>query len=86
MMAGRIHRFAAREVSERKSLADVTGGADRDRTDDLLSAIQALSQTELQPHAKRARRIARSPRRLQRPRTAETSADTSKVRTRFVVG
>src|ERR1017187_3264600 len=26
------------------------GGADRDRTDDLLSAIQALSQTELQPH------------------------------------
>ena len=26
------------------------GGADRDRTDDLLNAIQALSQTELQPH------------------------------------
>jgi hypothetical protein len=25
------------------------GGADRDRTDDLLNAIQALSQTELQP-------------------------------------
>ena len=25
-------------------------GADRDRTDDLLNAIQALSQTELQPH------------------------------------
>ncbi len=35
------------------------GGADRDRTGDLLSAIQALSQTELQPHARR-RRIARS--------------------------
>ena len=29
---------------------DLIGGADRDRTDDLLSAIQALSQTELQPH------------------------------------
>src|SRR5206468_101924 len=28
------------------------GGADQDRTGDLLSAIQALSQTELQPHAR----------------------------------
>ena len=27
------------------------GGADRDRTGDLLNAIQALSRTELQPHA-----------------------------------
>jgi hypothetical protein len=26
------------------------GGADQDRTGDLLNAIQALSQTELQPH------------------------------------
>jgi hypothetical protein len=26
------------------------GGADADRTRDLLNAIQALSQTELQPH------------------------------------
>jgi hypothetical protein len=26
------------------------GGAERDRTVDLLNAIQALSQTELQPH------------------------------------
>ena len=34
----------------RKMIARI-GGADRDRTDDLLSAIQALSQTELQPHA-----------------------------------
>ncbi len=31
-------------------MMDSIGGADRDRTDDLLSAIQALSQTELQPH------------------------------------
>ena len=29
---------------------DFTGGADADRTRDLLNAIQALSQTELQPH------------------------------------
>ena len=32
------------------SVANKFGGADRDRTDDLLNAIQALSQTELQPH------------------------------------
>ena len=32
-----------------------TGGADRDRTGDLLNAIQALSQTELHPHAGRGR-------------------------------
>ena len=32
------------------SVIEGIGGADRDRTDDLLSAIQALSQTELQPH------------------------------------
>jgi hypothetical protein len=31
-------------------MIDEGGGADQDRTDDLLSAIQALSQTELQPH------------------------------------
>jgi hypothetical protein len=29
---------------------DLIGGADADRTRDLLNAIQALSQTELQPH------------------------------------
>ena len=34
---------------EEEGLFDV-GGANRDRTDDLLNAIQALSQTELQPH------------------------------------
>jgi hypothetical protein len=33
----------------------VIGGAERDRTVDLLNAIQALSQTELQPHAGRGR-------------------------------
>ncbi len=33
----------------RKSLGFI-GGAERDRTADLLNAIQALSQTELQPH------------------------------------
>ena len=32
----------------------ISGGADRDRTDDLLSAIQALSQAELQPHVREA--------------------------------
>jgi len=40
------------------SAEGLIGGADQDRTGDLLSAIQALSQTELQPH-ERARRIAR---------------------------
>jgi hypothetical protein len=30
---------------------DFSGGAERDRTADLLNAIQALSQAELQPHA-----------------------------------
>src|SRR5687768_10305966 len=29
---------------------DLIGGADEDRTHDLLNAIQALSQTELRPH------------------------------------
>src|SRR5579863_3288293 len=31
-------------------MLDFIGGADADRTRDLLNAIQALSQTELQPH------------------------------------
>src|SRR4029077_10275342 len=36
-----------------KSTLDLIGGADADRTRDLLNAIQALSQTELQPHRRR---------------------------------
>ena len=35
-------------------LRDCQCGADQDRTGDLLNAIQALSQTELQPHLERA--------------------------------
>src|ERR1700735_4423061 len=31
-------------------MSKLIGGADADRTRDLLNAIQALSQTELQPH------------------------------------
>ena len=31
-------------------MSEFIGGADADRTRDLLNAIQALSQTELQPH------------------------------------
>jgi hypothetical protein len=37
-------------LSEIRKVLDVIGGAERDRTVDLLNAIQALSQTELQPH------------------------------------
>ena len=37
------------DARSEKSL-DFIGGAERDRTVDLLNAIQALSQTELQPH------------------------------------
>jgi hypothetical protein len=37
-------------LSENQIVADLIGGADADRTRDLLNAIQALSQTELQPH------------------------------------
>jgi hypothetical protein len=36
---------------------DSIGGADADRTRDLLNAIQALSQTELQPHRGKSREI-----------------------------
>jgi hypothetical protein len=36
-----------------KRWRDLIGGADADRTRDLLNAIQALSQTELQPHRRR---------------------------------
>ena len=43
-----------------KVSSEANGGADQDRTGDLLNAIQALSQTELQPHEK-AGRIARAP-------------------------
>jgi hypothetical protein len=35
---------------ETQIVLDFIGGADADRTRDLLNAIQALSQTELQPH------------------------------------
>src|SRR5512135_53439 len=38
------------------------GGADRDRTGDLLNAIQALSQTELQPHAEEGAKDSTAPR------------------------
>ena len=34
-------------------MSKLIGGADADRTRDLLNAIQALSQTELQPHRRR---------------------------------
>src|SRR5271154_6903464 len=37
-------------LSESQIVRDLIGGADADRTRDLLNAIQALSQTELQPH------------------------------------
>ena len=37
-------------MSEKRKVLDFIGGADADRTRDLLNAIQALSQTELQPH------------------------------------
>src|SRR6266481_681129 len=37
-------------MSENRKRLAITGGADADRTRDLLNAIQALSQTELQPH------------------------------------
>ena len=37
-------------LSKTEKALDFTGGAERDRTADLLNAIQALSQTELQPH------------------------------------
>jgi hypothetical protein len=37
-------------LSETEKVLDFVGGAERDRTADLLNAIQALSQTELQPH------------------------------------
>ena len=33
-----------------QKVLEFIGGADADRTRDLLNAIQALSQTELQPH------------------------------------
>ena len=33
----------------------INGGADQDRTGDLLTASQALSRTELQPHLKRSK-------------------------------
>jgi hypothetical protein len=39
-------------MSETHRVTDFIGGADADRTRDLLNAIQALSQTELQPHRK----------------------------------
>src|SRR6476646_4950231 len=42
-------RPAARSINAKFS-GSVIGGAERDRTVDLLNAIQALSQTELQPH------------------------------------
>jgi hypothetical protein len=48
-------------LSETQIVRDLIGGADADRTRDLLNAIQALSQTELQPHRRRdfsANRIA----------------------------
>ena len=51
------HAFSAhhRGLSspENREVLDFTGGADADRTRDLLNAIQALSQTELQPHRRR---------------------------------
>ena len=37
-------------VAKAFQVLDFIGGADADRTRDLLNAIQALSQTELQPH------------------------------------
>src|ERR1700691_5847742 len=37
-------------LHENQIVLDLIGGADADRTRDLLNAIQALSQTELQPH------------------------------------
>ena len=37
-------------ASDNRKELDLIGGADADRTRDLLNAIQALSQTELQPH------------------------------------
>jgi len=37
-------------LSDAQKVLDFIGGADVDRTRDLLNAIQALSQTELQPH------------------------------------
>ena len=41
------------QIRERRQRGGVAfGGAERDRTVDLLNAIQALSQTELQPHAR----------------------------------
>jgi hypothetical protein len=36
-------------------VTDLIGGADEDRTHDLLNAIQALSQTELRPHLEQVR-------------------------------
>ena len=45
------------EVSEVEKPLDLLGGAERDRTVDLLNAIQALSQTELQPHRPEETRI-----------------------------
>jgi hypothetical protein len=36
-------------ASKELILKDVSGGADRDRTDDLLNAIQALSQLSYSP-------------------------------------
>ena len=38
------------DAARKQIVLDFIGGADADRTRDLLNAIQALSQTELQPH------------------------------------
>jgi hypothetical protein len=48
-------RARSGRAAARSARATKTGGAERDRTVDLLNAIQALSQTELQPHARRGR-------------------------------
>ena len=46
--------------------SNYTGGADRDRTDDLLNAIQALSQLSYSPARANLRRVRRSDKRWRR--------------------
>ena len=43
------------DLNDRRKSFVFNGGADEDRTHDLLNAIQALSQTELQPHGVQVR-------------------------------
>ena len=53
-MPSKTSEIPVRKHKKRDPKVPLIGGADRDRTDDLLNAIQALSQLSYSPfHAKR---------------------------------